>query len=89
MKERTETLTKSAIGIAVSVNQMNGLEPCIRRESLFEISVLSGRCLHLSYSLNKLQAISLLSQGRVVIQKLLLCCQMEKVLCVCSSHPIS
>lgn len=61
MKERTETL-KSKIGVVVGDNQMNGLEPCIRRENVFEISTLSGKCLHLSFSLNKLQAISVLSQ---------------------------
>ena len=60
MKERTETLHKSKIGMVVVDNQMNGLEPCIRRENVFEISMLSGKCLHLS-PFNKLQTIFLLS----------------------------
>lgn len=42
-------------------NQMNGPEPYVRRENVFEISMLSGKCLHLSYALNKLQAVFLLS----------------------------
>ena len=58
VKERTETLTK----IGTGNNQMNGREPYIRRENVFEISALSGKCLHLSYSLNKLQDISLCSR---------------------------
>lgn len=40
------------------VNQMDAPQPCIRAENVFEISTLSEKCWHLSYSLNKLQAIS-------------------------------
>lgn len=61
MKERTETLPKSKIRMLVVDNQMNGPEPYVRRENVFEISMLSGKCLHLSYALNKLQAVFLLS----------------------------
>lgn len=44
------------------INQMGAPQPCIGAENVFEISTLSDKCLHLSYSLNKLQAISSLSQ---------------------------
>lgn len=60
MKERTETLPKSKIRMVVD-NQMNGLESYVKRENVLEISMVSGQCLHLSYALNKLQAVFLLS----------------------------
>lgn len=60
MKERTETLPKSKIRMVVD-NQMNGLESYVKRENVLEISMVSGQCLHLSYALNKLQALFLLS----------------------------
>lgn len=60
MKERTETLPKSKIRMVVD-NQMNGLESYVKRENVLEISMVSGQCLHLSYALNKLQAVLLLS----------------------------
>lgn len=41
---------------------MNGLEIFIGKENVFEIRKFSGKCLHLPYSLNKLQTIPLLSQ---------------------------
>lgn len=46
----------------VGVNQMDAPQPRIRKENVFEISTLSEKCLHLSYFLNKLQAISPHSQ---------------------------
>lgn len=50
VKERTEILTK----IGPGGNQMQRLEPFIRTENVFEISVVSGKCWHLFYSLKKL-----------------------------------
>lgn len=60
MKERTEPLPKSKIRMVVD-NQMNGLESYVKRENVLEISMVSGKCLHLSYALNKLQPVFLLS----------------------------
>lgn len=50
-----------------------------------EISMISGKCLPLSSSLNKLQAIYSFHGGRRVIEKMLICCQMEKLIFVCLS----
>lgn len=60
MKERAETLPKSKIRMVVD-NQMNGLESYVKRENVLEISMVSGKCVHLSHALNKLQAVFLLS----------------------------
>lgn len=58
MKERTETIPKSKIRMVVD-NQMNGLESYVKRENVLEISLVSEKCLHLSYALNKLEAVFL------------------------------
>lgn len=70
----------------VGDNRMNGLEPCIRRENVFEISMLSGKCFPLPSSLNKLQAVfsSFMKEGKVVILKMLICCQILKVIFLCA-----
>lgn len=49
MKERTETLPKKKIGGVVGDNQMSGLESCIGRENVLEMSGLSEEYLHLFF----------------------------------------
>ena len=78
MKGRTETLPECDRDDVVGDNRMNGLEPCIRRENVFEISMLSGKCFSLT-SLNKLQAVFFFFyEGEVVILEMLICYQILK-----------
>lgn len=51
---------------------------------MFGISMLSGNCLPLSSSLNKFKLFFFFHEGKVVIQKMLIPCQMEKVIFVLS-----
>lgn len=64
--------------MVVGDNQMIRPVPGIRGEHGFGISMLSRKCLPLSSSLNKFKLFFFFPEGEVVIQKMLIPCQMEK-----------